>query len=315
MSWFESTPLVCLAPMEDYSDTAFRQMVRKAAAEVIVFTEFISVDGLHHNPTEVRRKHHFEKHEKPIVVQLFGNNPDYFVEAIKHLEELGVDGVDINMGCPAHRIVKCQYGAGLLQNPELAWEIARKVVKETNTPISVKTRLGWEDKEQILEFAKGFEDAGISVITLHGRTYKQGFSGEADWEPMYRLKEKIKHMKVIGNGDIHSGQEALDKIGNLDGVMVGRMSFGNPWALKEVYDSLKNGKHTPCEPSFEERIPWILEHCKLTIKYKGEKKAMLEMRKQLGAYVKGIEGAKEMRGRLVRVESLEEVEEILHSIS
>lgn len=312
MNWYELDPLVCLAPMEHYSDSPFRQIVREVAPHVPVFTEFISVDGLKHNPEKVSKKYRFNEAENPFIVQLFGGDPDHFVNAVKMLEAHNIAGIDINMGCPAHQVVKCQFGAALIQNQDRAFRIAEACVKASKVPISVKTRLGWTDEEDILTFGKGFEECGVKAITVHGRTYKQAFSGDANWEPIYELKRRVKTMKVIGNGDINSGQFALDKINNLDGVMVGHHSFGNPWLLQEVYLSLKNGKHTPINPPLEERIPFILKHVSLALDYKeDERRTMIEMRKHLGSYMRAVHAGKDVRGKLVRVEKPEEVPAIL----
>jgi nifR3 family TIM-barrel protein len=297
--------------MEHYSDSPFRQIVRKASPETVVYTEFISVDGLKYNPKKVSKKYSYDPIENPLIVQLFGGDPDHFVNAVKMLEEVDIAGIDINMGCPAHRVVKCQYGAALIQDAPQAWKIAEACVKATDRPVTVKTRLGWAKNDEVIEFSKGFEQVGVKAIAIHGRTYKQGFSGEADWEPMYKTKEALSEMKVIGNGDINCGQFAIDKIGNLDGVMVGHHTFGNPWLLEEVHRSLKTGKEVQIRPSFIEKIPWILEHCDLQVDYKGEEIGVREIRKQLGEYTKGFDGARELRSRLVRVDTLAQIKEIL----
>ncbi len=312
--WYEKTPLVCLAPMENYSDSAFRQVVRDISKEIVVFTEFISIDGLYYNSKEVLKKGLFKKREKPIVIQLFGNNIEFFRNAYELLKDFDIDGIDINMGCPASKVIQCQYGAALLQSPEKAWRIAEEIVKISRIPISIKTRLGWEDPYQIIDFAKGFENIGVQVITVHGRTYKQGFLGDADWEPIYELKRNTK-MKVIGNGDIRSAKDILRIKNNLDGVMIGRGAFGNPWVLKEVYDSLNLDKEINLSVSFKEKIPFMIKHIKYLIDLKGERKAMFEIRKHLSSYVKGIDGASKIRSRLVRVESFNGAKEILEDLS
>lgn len=301
--------------MEHYSDSPFRQIVRKASPHTVVYTEFISVDGLKYNPKKVSKKYSYNPIENPLVVQLFGGDPEFFINAVKMLEEVDIAGIDINMGCPAHRVVKCQYGAALIQNAPQAWKIAEACVKATKRPVTVKTRLGWTKNDEVIEFAKGFEQVGVKAIAIHGRTYKQGFSGEADWEPMYKVKENATDMKVIGNGDIDSGQFALDKIGNLDGVMVGHHTFGNPWLLEEVYQSLETGSAVEIRPDFKEKIPWILEHCDLQVAYKGEEIGIREIRKQLSEYCKGFDGARELRSKLVRVNTLQEIKDIISSLS
>jgi len=309
-NWYDEFPLVCLAPMENYTDTSCRQIVRQVAPKVVLFTEFMSVDGLFYNPVKSKRKLQFASVENPVIVQLFGNKPERFVHAAKILQKYNIAGIDINMGCPAHKVVKNQHGAALLLNPDLAWKIAEEVQKVTSLPISIKTRLGWGEADDLVSFIQGFQKRGIKIVTIHGRTYKQGFSGTANWNPIYNLKEKVD-IKVIGNGDIKSGADALSQKKNLDGVMIGRGSFGNPWLLEEVYQSLKQSKIIKINPSFVERIPVILEHVRLSIQEKDGKYGVLEMRKHLAAYVKGFDGAKSLRNKLVLVDTYEDVRMLL----
>ena len=185
--------------------------------------------------------------------------------------------------------------------------------KEVSIPVSVKTRLGWQTPDTLIPFCQKLVEAGADALAIHGRTYHEKFSGEASWDEIYELKKNVD-VPVIGNGDIWTGQDALDKIGNLDGVMVGRGTFGNPWVMKDVVEALATGKApTPTVESipFEDKIPFILQHCHLAVETKGEKRGMLEMRRHLASYVKGIDGASHMREKLVRVEKIKDVEAVL----
>lgn len=247
-------------------------------------------------------------------MQVFGKEPEHFLSAAKVIESMGADGIDINMGCPAAKVVSSCHGSALIKNQDLAMRLVEATKKEVSIPVSVKTRLGWDTCGTLIDFCKGLVNAGADALAIHGRTYEGKFSGEADWDPIYELKEQV-NVPVIGNGDICSAQDAVDKIGNLDGVMVGRGTFGNPWVMKDICDSLIHGKE-PGEPtvssiSFEEKIPFIIEHCKLAVAVKGQKRGMLEMRRHLASYIKGVDGAKDLRSQLVRVESVAEVESIL----
>ena len=185
-----------------------------------------------------------------------------------------------------------------MKDPELAYKLVKATKEATSLPVSVKTRLGWEDKDNLLEFALGLEEAGAEILTIHGRTAKQAYRGKADWDPIYEIKEKV-HIPVIGNGDIKSLQEGKNKIKNLDGFMIGRAAFGNPWVFSDK------------EPSLTEKIPLILKHCRYSIDFYGEKWGIISMRKHLLAYLKGFPGARDLRIKVQKVEDLKEVEELL----
>jgi len=247
---------------------------------------------------------------------VIGKEPDHFLSAAKIIEEMGADGIDINMGCPAAKVVSSCHGSALLKNADLAKRLVEATKKEVSIPVSVKTRLGWDCIDDLIPFCQGLVDAGADALAIHGRTYEGKFGGDANWDPIYELKDNIS-VPVIGNGDVCTAQDAVDKIKNLDGVMVGRGTFGNPWVMKDICDALIHGKE-PGEPtvqtiSFEEKIPFIIDHCELAVKVKGQKRGMLEMRRHLASYVKGIDGASDLRAQLVRVESVEEVKNILCS--
>ncbi|MFA6553752.1 MAG: tRNA-dihydrouridine synthase family protein, partial [Patescibacteria group bacterium] len=192
-------PLVCLAPMDGYTDSAYRRVCKSVNPNIVVFTEFTSADGLQHSAKKLQEKLRHEPDEKPIIAQIFGKNAEAFAEAAKYCEEQGFDGIDLNMGCPAKKVVKSEHGVALRKKPDLAFRLVETVVKATTLPISVKTRLGWDSDQDLLDFAKGVESSGASLITIHGRTYKQGFADNADWQPIYELKKKLA-IPIVGNG-------------------------------------------------------------------------------------------------------------------
>ncbi|MBT5637763.1 MAG: tRNA-dihydrouridine synthase [Candidatus Peribacter sp.] len=310
-------PFVCLAPMAGVTDGSYRQLIKMLAPETIVYTEFLSTDAIHYGAKKTIQELEFDAEaEHPFIVQVFGKEPDHFLSAAKIIEEMGADGIDINMGCPAAKVVSSCHGSALLKNADLAKRLVEATKKEVSIPVSVKTRLGWDCIDDLIPFCQGLVDAGADALAIHGRTYEGKFGGDANWDPIYELKDNIS-VPVIGNGDVCTAQDAVDKIKNLDGVMVGRGTFGNPWVMKDICDALIHGKE-PGEPtvqtiSFEEKIPFIIDHCELAVKVKGQKRGMLEMRRHLASYVKGIDGASDLRAQLVRVESVEEVKNILCS--
>jgi tRNA-dihydrouridine synthase B len=250
--------------------------------------------------------------ERPFIVQVFGDTPQHFLEAAKVIESIGADGIDINMGCPAAKVVSSCHGAALIKNPKLAAELVHATKKAVKIPVSVKTRLGWDRADTLIDFCKGLEEAGADAFAIHGRRYCDKFIGKADWTQIYELKKHL-NVPVFGNGDVNSAQDALDKIGNLDGVMVGRGTFGNPWLMAEICDAFAN-KDAPVVPkTFVEKLPMIIEHCELSVAIKGERLGMLEMRRHLSSYVKGFDGAADLRSKLVRVEKLAEAKSLLLS--
>lgn len=339
-----------LAPMAGYTDSAFRQLCREYGADILM-TELISADAIAYGKLRIKRncrsssdaeyteidshleansrneaksdkvivegKNHstaemlsFSEAERPIVVQLFGKYPEKFASAAKWIsEELRPDGIDINMGCPARKVVGSDHGAALLKNPELALEIVHAVKSNTNLPVSVKTRLGWDDDDQIMEFAPRLVEAGARAIIVHGRTYKDGFKGRARWENIYNLKIQTQKQEVsiIGNGDIQSYQEALERADGgpikLDGVAIGRATFGRPQIFMNNEPKMSSG----------ELGQLILRHAELVWQSKGDF-GMVEFRKHLLAYLKGFDGAKEMRKEAVCIQTLSDVEKVLSKI-
>lgn len=306
-------PIVALAPMEGYTDSAFRQLVKTYAPEVICFTEFTSADALKYNSKVSRNKITIDKLEQPVIVQLFGKHPDHFVEAAKHVEEMGAAAIDINMGCPAKKVIASEHGSALIKNPKLAIEIVHALSKSTSLDVSVKTRIGFAnfDENHFYSFCENLASAGAKLITVHGRTTKQGYAGEANWEPIYELKKRL-NIPVIGNGDIDCPETALKNIKNLDGIMIGRATFGNPLIMKHIYDAFypEKADRSPPPDWFE----LAKQHIGLSVKTKGEKRGMLEMRKHLAMYFKGFPHAATYRSKLVRVETQDEALKLINEI-
>jgi tRNA-dihydrouridine synthase B len=313
-SWKSAArPMVVLAPMAGVTDASYRQLIKKIAPETIVVTEFLSSDAIAYGAKKTLEMLSFDASiERPFIVQVFGDTPQHFLEAAKVIEDLGADGIDINMGCPAAKVVSSCHGAALIKNPKLAAELVHATKKAVSIPVSVKTRLGWDTADTLITFCKGLEEAGAEAFAIHGRRYCDKFTGKADWTQIYELKKNVG-VPVIGNGDVMNAQDALEKIKDLDGVMVGRGTFGNPWVMAEICDAFA-GKAAPDVPkTFLEKLPMILEHCELSVAIKGERLGMLEMRRHLSSYVKGFDGASDLRSKLVRVEKLQEAKELLLS--
>lgn len=325
--------------MAGVTDASYRQLIKRIAPEVIVYTEFLSTDALAYGAKKTLEMLSCNlAFEKPFIVQVFGHDPDHFLKAARVIEQMGADGIDINMGCPAAKVVSSCHGASLMREPDLAARLVEATKKAVSIPVSVKTRLGWDTKETLIPFCKRLVDAGADAFAIHGRRFCDKFSGKADWEPIYELKRHVS-VPVIGNGDIVSADDAVEQIKNLDGVMVGRGTFGNPWVMQEIIQALRNpslagwlvgticdqNKQQANEPTsnksairsvprtFGEKIPVILEHCELAVQIKGERRGMLEMRRHFSSYVKGFDGAREMREKLVRVETFSEARNILYA--
>ena len=309
-------PILALAPMAGVTDGSYRQLIKKLAPESIVYTEFLSTDAIHYGAKKTMSMIDFDPEiEHPFIVQVFGKEPEHFLSAAKVIEQMGADGIDINMGCPAAKVVSSCHGSALIRNPELAKELVHATKKAVSIPVSVKTRLGWDSEESLIPFCQGLIEAGADALAIHGRTYNDKFSGAARWDAIYELKRAV-NVPVIGNGDVSNAKDAIEKIGNLDGVMVGRATFGNPWVMRDIADALYRnqiGEPRVQTISFQDKIPFILEHCELAVKVKGETRGMLEMRRHLASYVKGVDGASEMRARLVRVEKIDDVKAVLCS--
>lgn len=289
--------------------------MKEICPAAVCFTEFTSVDGiLHGNDATMRQIFFKPEKERPIVAQVFGKKPENFRKAAKILTEMGVDAIDINMGCPAKKIISSDHGSALLKDCSLSEEIVRATVEATPLAVSVKMRIGTEkyDPDYFLKFGLCMQEAGAKLMTIHGRTSKQMYSGTADWNPMYELK-KILTIPVIGNGDVKNGHDALRKLGNLDGVMVGRSTFGNPWVMADIAAAFRG--ETYAYPVWQEKVRLMRHHVELSCNFKGEKWGMIEMRKHLAWYIKGMPHASEIRQKLIRVENQKEAFEMLENMA
>ncbi len=278
-------PFVCLAPMDGVTNTAYRRIVRNLNKHVILFSEFTNVDGLIRSES-VRQRLDYHPAEHPFFMQLFGNNPQSFAEASRIVEGRGMMGIDINMGCPSKKIVHSQHGSALMQDVEMACRLVEAIRKACSLQVSVKTRLGWESAEHLIPFGKRLESAGVSLLTIHGRTYRQAFKGEADWEPIYELKKNLT-IPVLGNGDVADYCDGLSRLKNLDGFMIGRKAIGNPWVFQD--------KRKYPNPTLSTRISVAIEHYLLLREIKPERVALKEFRRYLGEYVQGFYQARDYR--------------------
>jgi len=311
-------PIIGLAPLAGYTDSPTRQIQKKHGAE-IVYSEMISSHGLVYRDKKSFNLAKFRKIERPIIIQLFGREPSIMASAAEIVEkEIRADGVDINFGCPAKRVISSGHGVALMDEPKLAQKISKKVSASVKIPLSVKCRLGLKNKKEIFDFAKRMEDAGISALTIHGRTLKQGFSGQADWWPIYEVKKMLKNVIILGNGDVFFKKDLALRLseGKIDGVLIGRGALGNPF----IFEGAKVIKRNPqkylkgkgfIEPNInmKEKARIAVEHAELAYKEKGER-GIIEMRKQIGLYLKGENEAKKLRTELVRVESVDDVVKI-----
>lgn len=308
-------PILALAPMSGYTDTAYRQLVKGIEPSTICFTEFTSTDGIVYDSQKTLNQLDFNPEEEhPLVAQIFGKKPDHFTQAAARIEAMGIDAIDINMGCPARKVISSDHGSALLKNPYKAVKIVEATVKGTSLPVSVKTRIGAGnlDLPWFIQFCKDMENAGAKLLSIHGRTAKQMYTGQANWDPIYKVKKHVS-IPVIGNGDIKCGQDALDKIKNLDGVMVGRGTMGNPWLMREIHAAFKGEKYTP-PSTFEEKLPFMLRHCELMVESKGEERGILEMRKHFVGILKGFEGARDYRCKVVKISTLAEAKYVLNEV-
>ncbi|MEH2022342.1 tRNA dihydrouridine synthase DusB [Nostoc sp.] len=302
---FEVKSRVLQSPLSGVTDLVFRRLVRRYAPDSMMYTEMVNATGLHY-VKQLPKIMEVDPNERPISVQLFDCRPDFLAEAaIKAVAE-GADTVDINMGCPVNKITKNGGGSSLLRQPEVAEAIVREVVKAVDVPVTVKTRIGWNDNEiTILDFAKRMEDAGAKMITVHGRTRAQGYNGNARWEWITRVKEVLS-IPVIGNGDIFSVEAAvkcLEQTG-ADGVMCSRGTLGYPFLVGEIDHFLKTGEILPT-PTPIGRLECARDHLQALWEYKGDR-GVRQARKHMTWYAKGFVGAAELRGQLSVVEKVDQ---------
>ncbi len=312
-----------LAPMEDVTDVSFRVLCREQGA-AMVYTEFVNSDGLIRDVPKTIAKMHTLEEEAPVGIQIYGQHPDAMVEAARMAEKAagltgghGADLVDINFGCPVSKIAGRGAGSGMMREPDKMVAITKAVVEAVGKPVTVKTRLGWDDNSKIIvELAERLQDVGIAALTIHGRTRCQLYKGAADWTLIGAVKANPRmHIPIIGNGDITDGpsaREAFDRYG-VDGIMIGRATFGHPWIFREIRYFLEHGEPLP-PLSVAERVALARRHLALSLKYKGEPRGIYEMRRHLSCYFKGLPDFKETRMRMVTTLDVAELYDILDTI-
>jgi tRNA-dihydrouridine synthase B len=306
-----------LAPMEDVSDPPFRALCKKYGADVM-YTEFISSEGLIRDAVKSVKKLDIFEYERPVGIQIFGSDIESMRQAASMCEAVNPDIIDINYGCPVKKVACKGAGAGILKDIPKMVEMTKEIVKSTNLPVTVKTRLGWDDKSKyIVETAERLQDVGIKAISIHGRTRAQMYKGEADWSLIGDVKNNSRmHIPVFGNGDINTPQKAVEyknRFG-VDGVMIGRACIGNPWFFNQVKHYIKTEEILK-SPSLEERLKVVKEHLDFSIRWKGEKLGLLEMRRHYANYFKGLQNFKPIRTQLVTLETSDEIYNVLNNVS
>ena len=315
---------VLLAPMEDVTDASFRGICRDQGADM-VYTEFIPAEGLIRDARKAYAKLLTLESEAPIGIQIYGSDPDAMVEAARMADNAkeivgghGADLIDINFGCPVSKIAARGAGSGMMRDPDKMVMITKRIVEAVSKPVTVKTRLGWDDKSKIItELAERLQDCGIQALTIHGRTRCQMYKGEADWTLIGEVKANPRmNIPIIGNGDIDSAAKARDAFERygVDGIMVARASFGRPWIFKEIKHLLQTGEELP-PPGVKERVELAKKHFGLSVELKGVPVGVYEMRRHLSCYFKGLPDFKETRMRLVTENNPDEVLNILDYIA
>ncbi len=305
-----------LAPIEDVSDPPFRRLCKENGAD-LMYTEFISSEGLIRDAAKSLKKLDIFEYERPIGIQIFGNELDSMEKAAEIVTASRPDILDINYGCPVHKVACKGAGAGILQDIPKMVRLTEAIVKSTHLPVTVKTRLGWsESTKYIVEVAERLQDVGIKAISIHGRTRQQMYKGEADWTLIGEVKNNPRmNIPVFGNGDIDSPEKAVamkNRYG-VDGVMIGRATIGYPWFFREVKHFIQTGEHCS-PPTLEERIEVARRHLQLSVEWKGERTGVVETRRHYANYFKGLADFKEFRTQLVTTDSSEGVYAILDAI-
>jgi len=298
-----------LAPMEDVSDPPFRALCKEQGADV-VYTEFISSEGLIRNAAKSTKKLDIYTKERPVGIQIFGSNLESMLGAVDIVERTNPDIIDINYGCPVKKVVCKGAGAGILKDIPLMVSLTKEIVERTKLPVTVKTRLGWDEKTiKIVEVAERLQDVGIKAISIHGRTRAQMYKGFADWTKIAEIKNNPRmHIPVFGNGDVNTPEKAKemrDEYG-LDGAMIGRASIGNPWFFDQVKHFLKTGEKKQ-EPTIAERAEMAIRHLKMAVEWKGEILGVLETRIHYGNYFKGIANFKDTKSRILNEKNPETI--------
>ncbi|HJV18384.1 MAG TPA: tRNA dihydrouridine synthase DusB [Sediminibacterium sp.] len=306
-----------LAPMEDVSDPPFRAVCKDNGAD-LMYTEFISSEGLIRDAIKSKHKLDIFDYERPIGIQIFGGDEEALSLSAKIVEVVNPDLLDINFGCPVKKVALKGAGAGVLKDVDLMVRLTDAVVKSTKLPVTVKTRLGWdENTKNIEEVAERLQDVGIKALAIHGRTRSQMYKGEADWSLIAKVKNNPRiHIPIFGNGDIDSPQKAKaykERYG-VDGIMIGRAAIGYPWIFREIKHYMATGEILPF-PTVEERVDVCKKHLRKSLEWKGPKVGIFEMRRHYANYLKGLPGIKEFRSRLVTLMLQEEIEAVLDEVA
>lgn len=305
-----------LAPMEDVSDPPFRALCKKHGAD-LMYTEFISSEGLIRDAIKSRKKLEFFEFERPIGIQIFGGDEEAMAMSAKIVDAVQPDLVDINFGCPVKKVVCKGAGAAVLKDIDLMVRLTKAVIKSTHLPVTVKTRLGWDDSTiNIVEVAERLQDIGIQALAIHGRTRTQMYKGEANWTMIEKVKNNQRiTIPIFGNGDINSPEKALEyknKYG-VDGIMIGRAAIGNPWVFNEIKHFMATGDHLE-PPTIADRVDAVKEHLEKSLEWKGPREGIFEMRPHYANYFRGIPHFKEFRMQLVTLNEATEVFEVLENI-
>ena len=305
-----------LAPMEDVSDPPFRAVCKEGGADLL-YTEFISSEGLIRDAAKSRQKLDIFEYERPIGIQLFGGDIGNMVQSAEIATTVNPDLIDINYGCPVKAVACRGAGAALLQDIPKMVKMTEEIVKCTPLPVTVKTRLGWDEKSRnVVEVAERLQDIGIKALTIHGRTRQQMYKGSADWSLIAQIKENPRmHIPIFGNGDVDSPQKAIEYKNRygVDGVMIGRAAIGNPWIFNEIKNYIRHGE-VPLGPDIAERVRVTKKHLDFSVRWKGDRLGIFEMRRHYSNYFKGIPDFKPFRTRLVEVETESEVLLILDEV-
>lgn len=309
-------PLI-LAPMEDVTNPPFRKFCKQYGADWL-YSEFVSADALVRSVNKSLKKLTIDDSERPVTIQIYGRYVDSMVEAARIVEEVKPDFIDINFGCPVKRVAQKGAGAGMLRDVPLMVEMTKQIVKAVNIPVTAKTRLGWDSEHIIIEdIAERLQDAGIQALAIHGRTRAQMYTGEADWEPIRRVKENPRiTIPILGNGDINSpekAKEAFDKYG-VDGVMIGRATIGRPWIFKQIRHYFETGEILP-EISVGEQIEIIKEQILLSVEWLDEVRGLLHMRRHMAAMFKGLPHFRELRIQMLQAPTVEELWSVFDAIA
>lgn len=306
-----------LAPMEDVSDPPFRALCKDNGAD-LMYSEFISSEGLIRDAVKSRQKLDFSEEERPFGIQIFGGDEEAMAMSAAICETVNPDLVDINYGCPVKKVVSKGAGAGVLKDVDLMVRLTKAVIKGTSLPVTVKTRLGWDDSTRnIEEVAERMQDIGVQALAIHGRTRCQLYKGEADWSLIAKVKNNPRiHIPIFGNGDIDSPQKAYEYKNRygVDGIMIGRAAIGYPWIFREIKHYMDTQTMLP-SPTLEERIEVCRKHLQKSVEWKGPIVGIYEMRRHYTNYLKGLPGIKEFRYRLVTLNSPEEINEVLNEVS